>query len=149
MFIYSKGFDIAYLILYVDDIILNISFDSLHISIMFVLVKKIYNERFGPLTYFLGISVTHASTSLVLSQCNYAEEIIDRAGMSSCNLCVTPIDTKGKPSLSMGCKFHEPGLYSQLAGTLQYLTFTRPDISHVVRQICLHMHHPFVEHMSA
>ncbi|XP_057440497.1 uncharacterized mitochondrial protein AtMg00810-like [Lotus japonicus] len=36
-----------------------------------------------------------------------------------------------------------------LAGALQYLTFTRPDISYVVQQVCLHMHAPHTEHMLA
>ncbi|GKB05922.1 ribonuclease H-like domain-containing protein [Tanacetum coccineum] len=36
----------------------------------------------------------------------------------------------------------DPTLYRSLAGALQYLTFTRPDISYVVQQICLYMHDP-------
>ncbi|GKA49753.1 ribonuclease H-like domain-containing protein [Tanacetum coccineum] len=32
---------------------------------------------------------------------------------------------------------------------LQYLTFTRPDISYVVQQICLHMHDPRESHLAA
>nr|GEW93312.1 ribonuclease H-like domain-containing protein [Tanacetum cinerariifolium] len=36
-----------------------------------------------------------------------------------------------------------------LAGGLQYLTFTRPDISYAVQQICLHMHDPREPHLAA
>ncbi|GJZ06417.1 ribonuclease H-like domain-containing protein [Tanacetum coccineum] len=36
----------------------------------------------------------------------------------------------------------DPTLYRSLACALQYLTFTRPDISYVVQQICLYMHDP-------
>nr|GEY45339.1 ribonuclease H-like domain-containing protein [Tanacetum cinerariifolium] len=36
----------------------------------------------------------------------------------------------------------DPTLYRSLAGGLQYLTFTRPDISYAVQQICLYMHDP-------
>ncbi|GJY55481.1 ribonuclease H-like domain-containing protein [Tanacetum coccineum] len=40
-------------------------------------------------------------------------------------------------------------LYQSLAGSLQYLTFTRPDISYAVQQICLYMHDPREPHFSA
>jgi len=36
-----------------------------------------------------------------------------------------------------------------LAGALQYLTFTRPDIAYAVQQVCLHMHDPREPHLAA
>ena len=35
------------------------------------------------------------------------------------------------------------------AGALQYLTFTRPDITYAIQQICLHMHDPREHHLAA
>ena len=32
--------------------------------------------------------------------------------------------------------------YRSIAGALQYLTLTRPDIAYAAQQICLHMHAP-------
>nr|GEV65324.1 ribonuclease H-like domain-containing protein [Tanacetum cinerariifolium] len=40
-------------------------------------------------------------------------------------------------------------LYRSLAGSLQYLIFTRPDITYVVQQVCLYMHDPREPHFSA
>ncbi|PWA35905.1 ribonuclease H-like domain-containing protein [Artemisia annua] len=37
----------------------------------------------------------------------------------------------------------------EFAGSLQYLTFTRPDISYAVQQVFLHMHDPRAPHLSA
>ncbi|KAF9660817.1 hypothetical protein SADUNF_Sadunf19G0003100 [Salix dunnii] len=103
----------------------------------------------GPISYFLGISVTRHSGGLFLSQKKYAEEIIERAGMPSSKPSPTPVDTKAKLSISSGNPYHDPTEYRSLAGALQYLTFTRPGISYAVQQICLFMHDPRTQHISA
>ncbi|GJU26322.1 ribonuclease H-like domain-containing protein [Tanacetum coccineum] len=95
-----------------------------------------------------GISVTRDSSGLFLSQKKYAVEILDRAHMVNCNPSRTPIDTESKLG-SDGDPVSDPTLYRSLAGSLQYLTFTRPDISYVVQQVCLHMHDPREPHFSA
>lgn len=41
----------------------------------------------------------------------------------------------------------DPTLYQSLVRALQYLTSTRPNISYVVQQACLHMYAPYTEHM--
>ncbi|GAA0160328.1 hypothetical protein LIER_16909 [Lithospermum erythrorhizon] len=69
--------------------------------------------------------------------------------MSSCNPSSTPIDTKPKLGGSSGTPCVDPSLFRSLAGALQYLTFTRPDISYAVQQICLFMHAPMTSHMLA
>ena len=43
----------------------------------------------------------------------------------------------------------DPTAYRSLAGALQYLTFTRPDLTYAVQQICLHMHDPLESHFDA
>ncbi|XP_021753820.1 uncharacterized protein LOC110719224 [Chenopodium quinoa] len=101
------------------------------------------------LNSFLGISVTHHANGLFLSQKSYVEEIIARDNMSSCNPCSTPVDSKAKLSATSGPPVEDPTLYRSLVGALQYLTFTRPDISYAVQQICLFMHDPRQEHMQA
>ncbi|GKA60157.1 ribonuclease H-like domain-containing protein [Tanacetum coccineum] len=48
-----------------------------------------------------------------------------------------------------GAPISDSTLYRSLAGALQYLTFTRPDISYAVQQVCLFMHDPREPHLSA
>ncbi|XP_071738633.1 uncharacterized mitochondrial protein AtMg00810-like [Rutidosis leptorrhynchoides] len=103
----------------------------------------------GPLHSFLGISVTRSKNGLFLSQQAYAHTIIERSGLSDCNPVSTPVDTNGKLSSKHGKLFADPTKYRRLAGALHYLTFTRPDISYAVQQICLHMHDPKEIHMLA
>ncbi|GJU96048.1 ribonuclease H-like domain-containing protein [Tanacetum coccineum] len=50
---------------------------------------------------------------------------------------------------SDGDPVSDPTLYRSLAGALQYLTFTRPDLSYVVQQVCLYMHDPRDPHFTA
>ncbi|GJR21033.1 ribonuclease H-like domain-containing protein [Tanacetum coccineum] len=70
------------------------------------------------------------------------------AHMVNCNPNQTPIDTESKLG-SDGDPVSDPTLYRSLTGSLQYFTFTRPDISYVVQQVCLHMHDPREPHFYA
>ncbi|GKA78617.1 ribonuclease H-like domain-containing protein [Tanacetum coccineum] len=68
--------------------------------------------------------------------------------MANCNPCRTPVDTESKLGNDSDPVSY-PTLYQSLAGSHKYLTFTRPDISYVVQQVCLHMHDPREPHFSA
>nr|GEW33979.1 chromatin remodeling protein EBS-like [Tanacetum cinerariifolium] len=63
----------------------------------------------------------------------YAMEILERAHMVGCNPSRTPVDTESKLGDSSTLVV-DPTLYRSLAGSLQYLTFTRPDITYDVQQ---------------
>ncbi|GJR15803.1 ribonuclease H-like domain-containing protein [Tanacetum coccineum] len=136
LFIYRRGSDTAYLLLYVDDIILTASSTAFLQSIIATLHAEFSMTDLGPLNYFLGISVTRNTSGMFLSQQKYASELLERAGMLTCNPCRTPVDTDSKLSAD-GDPVSDPTLYRSLAGALQYLTFTRPDISYAVQQIGL------------
>ncbi|GKE29695.1 ribonuclease H-like domain-containing protein [Tanacetum coccineum] len=68
--------------------------------------------------------------------------------MVNCNPCRTPVDTESKLGDDSD-PVSDPTLYQSLAGSLQYLTFTRPDNSYAVQQVCLYMHDPREHHFSA
>ncbi|RZC09046.1 Retrovirus-related Pol polyprotein from transposon RE2 [Glycine soja] len=139
----------AYILLYVDDIILTASSVALRKSIMLLLNSKFAMKDLGPLSYFLGIAITQHVGSLLLSQKKYANKIIEHACMSSCKPCPTPVDTKPKLSAKTSTPYEDPTHYRSPVKALQYLTFTRPGISYVVQQICLFMHNPMDDHMHA
>ncbi|KAK4350696.1 hypothetical protein RND71_030009 [Anisodus tanguticus] len=115
---------------------------------MTLLSSEFAMKDLGPLSYFLGIVVTRHACGLFLFQRKYVTEIIERAGMSSCKSTSTPVDTKPKLGVAAGSPYEDLTHYRSLAGALQYLTFTRPDITYVIQQRCLFMHDPRVEHMN-
>jgi len=69
--------------------------------------------------------------------------------MSSCKPLSTLVDTKAKLSGVSRNPYHDPTEYRSLAGALQYLTFTRPDITYVFQPVCLFMHDPRTQNMTA
>ncbi|GKB44918.1 ribonuclease H-like domain-containing protein, partial [Tanacetum coccineum] len=86
LFIYRQGTDTAYLLLYVDDIVLTASSEHLFCD----------------------------SSGMFLSQCKYVSEILERAGMVNCNPSQTPVDTESKLGGDGDVVFY-PTLYRSLA----------------------------------
>ncbi|GJZ21116.1 ribonuclease H-like domain-containing protein [Tanacetum coccineum] len=132
----------------VDDIILTASSPVLLQQIIDSLHKEFDMTDLGALNYFLGISAVRHPTGLFLSQKKYARQLLERAHMVNCNPSRTPIDTDSKLGPD-GVPVQDPTLYRSLAGGLQYLTFTRPDLSYAVQQVCLYMHDLREPHFAA
>ncbi|GJQ92175.1 ribonuclease H-like domain-containing protein [Tanacetum coccineum] len=123
--------DTTFLLLYVDDIVLTASSDRLLQQIIAFLHREFSMTDLGALNYFLGILVTRDSSGMFLLQHKYAMEILERAHMVGCNSSRTPVDTESKLR-DGGTPVVDPTLYQSLAGSLQYLTFTRPDITYAL-----------------
>jgi hypothetical protein len=70
LFIYTQGADMAYLVLYVDDIILAASSPRLLRHIIGSLQHEFAMTDLGHLHYFLGVSAQRSSIGLFLSQAN-------------------------------------------------------------------------------
>ena len=81
----------------------------------------------GPLHHFLGIEILQTTDGLHLSQSHYALTILERANMVDCKPKSTPLEAKMKMT-SNTTPLDDPSYFRGLVGSLQYLTFTRPDI---------------------
>jgi len=106
-------------------------------------------NNLGQLHHFLGVTVESRPSGLLLHQRKYALDILERAEMTDCKPCSTPVDTQTKLSADLGDPVADPTAYRSLAGALQYLTFTRPDLTYAVQQVCLHMHDHRESHLAA
>jgi len=142
LFVYHRNGATAYLLLYVDDMILSASTTPLLQHFIARLHDAFAVKDMGPVSHFLGINVRRFQDGFFLSQSGYAEDLLERAGMANCNPAATPADTKPKASEADGKLIDDATAYRSIAGGLQYLTITRPDISYAVQQVCLHMHAP-------
>ncbi|GKF19633.1 ribonuclease H-like domain-containing protein [Tanacetum coccineum] len=85
------GSQVAYLLIYVDDIILTASCPSLLQQIIGSLNNEFDMTNLGALNYFLGISANRTPTGLFLSQKKYALQLLKRAHMVTCNPSRTPV----------------------------------------------------------
>jgi hypothetical protein len=137
------------LLLYVDDIVLTASSQSLLRRLVDALQREFPVKDLGVLHHFLGVTAKPRPSGLLLHQRQYTLDILERAKMIDCKPCSTLVDTQAKLSEAMGDPVEDPTGYRSLAGALQYLTFTRPDISYAVQQVCLHMHDPREPHLAA
>ena len=128
LFIYHKGSDVIYLLLYVDDMILTGNNEDLLNTLLLQLGKQFRMKDMGPLHYFLGILVHHYADGMFLNQEKYAADLLITAGMRDCAPMPTPLPMKLEKVPDQDVLFSDPSLFRSLAGKLQYLTLTRPDI---------------------
>jgi hypothetical protein len=149
LFIFSRGSDTVYLLLYVDDIILIASSMELLCRTISAFQQEFAMKDLGPLHHFLGITVERCPADLFLHQRTYMVGILKRVVMADCKPCTTPVDLQAKLAGDSGPPVEDASQFRSIAGALQYLTFTRPDIAYAVQQICLHMHDPREPHLTA
>ncbi|XP_022685454.1 uncharacterized protein LOC106804522 [Setaria italica] len=70
------------------------------------------------------------------------------AGMAECHSIATPVHTHAKLSAHDGAKLQDGSEYWSIAGVVQYLTLTRPDLAYAVQQVCIFLHDPHEPHMA-
>ena len=115
-------------LLYIDDMIIT----ALLRQVINELQAEFVVKDMGDLHFFLGVEVTRSAGGFHLSQTQYAEELLDRAGMSNCRPISTPIDVNSKLPAASGEPVSDTSKYRRIAGALQWMTLTRPDIAHAV-----------------
>ncbi|XP_019157723.1 PREDICTED: uncharacterized protein LOC109154370 [Ipomoea nil] len=144
LFYYTSGDSRIYPLVYVDDIIMMGNDTALLTTLLGRLSVAFKIRDLGTPTFFLGIETISVDGGL-LSQRRYMDDILTRAGMVDCKSLSTPatITKVASPSTD---PYENPTQYRRLAGALQYLTITRPDLSYAVNRICQFMHAPTDEH---
>ncbi|WVZ84211.1 hypothetical protein U9M48_031265 [Paspalum notatum var. saurae] len=120
LFVYCHGAETAYLLLYVDDIVLTASSQHLLQWIISSLQQEFPMKDLGVLHHFLAVTVEPRPSGLLLHQRQHTLNILERAGMIDCNPCSTPVDTQAKLSKDAGAPIADPTSYQSVAGALQF-----------------------------
>ncbi|XP_024013542.1 uncharacterized protein LOC112087789 [Eutrema salsugineum] len=116
--------------------------DELLQQLLDTLNKAFRMKDMGVLHYFLGIQAFFHDEGLFLSQEKYTLDLLVSAGMSDCAPMPTPLPLQLDKVSGQNKSFSDTTYFRSLAGKLQYLTLTRPDIQFAVNLICQKMHTP-------
>ena len=123
------------LLVYVDDVIVTGNNTFVIQNIIHTLSTQFALKDLGMLTYFLGIEIKQFNHGMFLSQSKYTMDLLLKTKMINSTAIATPIAVKTTPR-SDDNELVDATEYRKIVGSLQYLTFTRPDITYVVNQVC-------------
>jgi hypothetical protein len=149
LFIFRRGTDTVYLLLYIEDVILTASSTTLLRRTISALQWEFAMKDLRPLHHFVDNTVERRPGRMFLHQRTYTLDIIKRVPMADCKPCTTLVALQAKLTIVYGPPVQDASQFQSIAGAFQYLIFTRPDITYVVQQICLHMHDPREPHLTA
>ncbi|GJS06675.1 retrovirus-related pol polyprotein from transposon TNT 1-94 [Tanacetum coccineum] len=94
LFITTKGEDILLVQIYVDDIIFGFTNPKISKKFEKLVHNKFEMSMIRELKFFLGIQIHQSLCGIFINQAKYAQEILKKHGMTSCDNIGTPIATK-------------------------------------------------------
>ncbi|GJS50862.1 retrovirus-related pol polyprotein from transposon TNT 1-94 [Tanacetum coccineum] len=102
----------------------------------------------GELKFFLGIQIHQSPRGIFINQAKYAQEILKKHGMTSCDSIGTPMATKHLDADLSGTPVDQTK-YHSMVGALMYLTASRPDIVHATCYCARYQAKPTEKHLTA
>nr|GEV23296.1 retrovirus-related Pol polyprotein from transposon TNT 1-94 [Tanacetum cinerariifolium] len=93
LFITKHGKDILLVQTYIDDIIFGSTNPILSKTFEKLMHIKFEMSMMGELKFFLGIQIHQSSHGIFINQAKYAQEILNKHGMTSCDSIGTPMAT--------------------------------------------------------
>ncbi|GJR01848.1 retrovirus-related pol polyprotein from transposon TNT 1-94 [Tanacetum coccineum] len=146
LFITKKGEDILLVKIYVDDII----FGSMNLKLSKRFEKLMHNKFeisiMGELKFFLGIQIHQSLHGIFINQARYAQEILKKHGMTSCDSVGTPMATKPLDADLSGTHVDQTK-YHSMVRALMYLKSSRLDILHATCYCARYQARPTKKHL--
>ncbi|GJX72174.1 retrovirus-related pol polyprotein from transposon TNT 1-94 [Tanacetum coccineum] len=148
MFITKHGEDILLVQIYVDDIIFGSTNPKLSKQFGNLMHNKFDMCMMGVLKFFLGIQIHQSPHGIFINQAKYAQEILKKHGMTSCDSIVTSMATKQLDADLSGTPVDQIK-YRSMVGALMYLTASRPDIVHATCYCARYQSKPTKKYLNA
>ncbi|KAF5470482.1 hypothetical protein F2P56_010995 [Juglans regia] len=118
-----------------NSLLMFVAYNVLFMSMLRTLIDRLAREfsmkDLSDLHFFLGIEVIRNEKRIFLSQTKYALDLLTRANMVDCKPISTPF-LVGSHLTESGTAHSDATQFRSLAGALQYLTLTRPDLSYSI-----------------
>ncbi|KAJ9551582.1 hypothetical protein OSB04_015627 [Centaurea solstitialis] len=149
LFLYQHGDATIYLLVYVDDIIVT-GPSPFHLNkFINTLAARFSLKDLGPLSYFLGIEVIPNTHGLFLNQTKYLHDLLVKYHMHDSKPVSTPLALNPPLSSRTTSPIQNHTDYRAILGSLQYLSFTRPDVAYAVNKLSQYMQCPSNDHWLA
>nr|GEV26226.1 hypothetical protein [Tanacetum cinerariifolium] len=146
LFITKHRGDILLMQIYVDDIIFCSTNPKLSKQFEKLMHIKFEMSMMGELKFFLGIQIHQSPRGIFINQAKYAQEILIKHGMTSCDSVSTPMATKHLDTIRTPV---DQTKYRCMVGALMYLTASRPDIMHGTCYCARYQAKPTEKHLTA
>nr|GEV83112.1 uncharacterized mitochondrial protein AtMg00810-like [Tanacetum cinerariifolium] len=148
LFITKHRGDILLVQIYVDDIIFGSTNPKLPKQFEKLMHNKFEMSMMGELKFFLGIQIHQSPHGIFINQTKYAQEILIKYGMTSCDSVGTPKATKHLDANLSGTPVDQTK-YHSMVGALMYLTASRPDIMHATCYCARYQAKPTEKHLTS
>ncbi|GKE02732.1 retrovirus-related pol polyprotein from transposon TNT 1-94 [Tanacetum coccineum] len=109
--------------------------------------NKFDMSMMGELKFFLGIQIHQSPRGIFINQAKYAQEILKKHGMTSCDSIGTPMATKYLDADLSGTLVDQTK-YRSMVGALMYITTSRPDIVHATCYCARYQAKPIEKHLT-
>ena len=149
LYIKKKGEDVIFIALYVDDLIFTGNNAELIEAFKEVMKKEFEMTDLGLMKYFLGLEVIQWKDGIFVLQEMYAEEVLKKFKMTSCNPVSTPMEPSIKLSKYADGDWVDASKYRSLIGSLRYLTNIGPDLMLSIGITSQYMEEPRYTHWKA
>ena len=141
--------DLLVVQIYVDDIILGSTNESLCREFAKLMQAEFEMSLMGELTFFLGLQIKQTTDGIFIHQEKYTKQIIKKYSFENAKHNSTPMSSSSRLDLDSSGKKVNEKLYRGMIGSLLYLTASRPDILFSVCLCARFQSTPTETHLSA